>query len=156
MGLHAEFAVVERRGVGCDQFAKSCAEGTGLVHEGVRERSEVVCGLGIEGQEMPDLPVVATGGLRVFNEVTVDAGLGVFFDSAKIHRFLCDFQCAHRFSFEFVGAGSRSRRCCDGSPKVLATRLKNAKRAVMCVASAICNWFQPTSLSRLMSSAVTL
>src|ERR1700684_611645 len=128
MGLHAELTVIERRGVGCDQLAETGADGAGFMHESVRKRGEVVRSLGIEGEEMPDLPVNATGGFRVFNEVSVDARFGIFFDSAEVHRFLCDFYCAHRFSFEFVGA-SRSRRCCDGSPKVLATRLKNAKRA---------------------------
>jgi hypothetical protein len=53
------------------------------VHEGVGERGEVVRGLGIKGEEVPDLPVVAAGGLCVLDEVAVDAGLGVVFDSAK-------------------------------------------------------------------------
>src|SRR5579871_51449 len=116
----------------------------------------MVRGLWIEGEEMPDLPVIAAGGFSVFDEVAIDARFGILFDSAKVHRFLGGFWYAHRFSFEVVGIRSRSRRCWDGSPKVLATRLKNAKRAAMCVASAICNWLQPTLLRCCMSSGVTL
>src|ERR1700722_9179041 len=154
MGFHAELAVVERRGIGGDQLAEACAEGARLVHESVRERGEVMRGLGIEGEKVPDLPIITARGFGVFYEVAVDARFGVLFDFAKVHRFLCGFQSAHLCSFKSVESELRSRRCCDGRPKVLATRLKNAKRAVMCVVSAICNWFQPAWLSWWMSSGV--
>ena len=48
-----------------------------LVHESVRKCGEVMGGFRIEGEEMPDLPVVGPGDFRIFDEVAVDAGLGL-------------------------------------------------------------------------------
>src|SRR5271154_6656686 len=97
-------------------------------------------GFRIEGEEMPDLPIIGPGGLRIFDEVAVDAGLWALFNSAKKYWRLFSFQYIHALSLVWTRLGPRSRRCWEGSPKALATRLKQANSAVMWTASAISCW----------------
>ena len=80
VGLHAELAVVERRGVSRNEFAQGDADGRILMHDLLRETDEGLGDLWPEGEQVPDLPVLGAGGFGRGDEIEVGAGLRIVFD----------------------------------------------------------------------------
>jgi hypothetical protein len=74
------------------------------MHESVRYGGKVMDDFRIEGEEIPDLPIVGPGGFRIFEEVA--ATLGFRFSSTPRRNIdSCSIFNIHALSLAWVGLG---------------------------------------------------
>src|SRR6266849_1054711 len=88
MRFHAEFTLVEIRGIGGNQLPQPGTDRRRFAHDVLGEACQVHGRLRAEGEEMPDLPVFPAAVLHPLNQVLISAGLGIVLYVGKIERFL--------------------------------------------------------------------
>src|SRR3954470_22636026 len=88
------FAAIARGCVRGDQLAHSRAERRGTAEDGLREPREMLGGVGQEGKQVPDLPILGAATLRRLNRVAPRAGFRVLLDAGKKHR--VHIRCSRR------------------------------------------------------------
>ena len=87
VGLQSKRAIVARGSVGSDEFPQAGADRAGFAHDGLREALEVLRGLRLKREHMPDLRVLAAGVARGLDEIAERAFGFRGFHFTKKHGF---------------------------------------------------------------------
>jgi hypothetical protein len=92
VGVQSKGALVARGDEGGDEFAEAGGEGRGAMQDFVSEAGEVLSGVGLEREKMPDLRVLGAASGHLSDSAGIGTGRGIGLHRGQEHGFHGELQ----------------------------------------------------------------